>query len=122
MINPMETYETVLVFKPTYSDTEVAGLSDKIKQLIAANGGEILSHEIWGRRKLSFPINKVREGVYSYFKYKGAGQTLRKLEQNLSISEQLLRYMTIKMWERKPRPERKKKAPAKEASTTAAEA
>ena len=105
----MTTYETILIFKPTFADPEVTGFSEKVKTLITGGGGEIVGHEVWGRRKFSYPISKFREGTYAYFKHKSAPGTVKKLDQTLLLSENLLRYMTVRLWERAPRPERIKK-------------
>ena len=59
----MSTYETVLILKPTLSDPEVAQFVEKTKQSISSDGGELVNHEVWGRRKLTHLIGKAREGV-----------------------------------------------------------
>lgn len=106
----MPTYETTLILKPVLSDPEVAELAEKTKQSIVADGGEILVHEIWGRRKLTHMIDKARDGVYAYFKFRSSPSLLEKLNHNFSISEQILRAMTVTARDRKFRDKKKKKA------------
>lgn len=111
----MQIYETVLILKPVLSDPEVAEYAEKTKQTIAGDGGEVINHEIWGRRKLTHMIGKAREGVYVYFKYKAAGSLLKKLGHNFSISETVIRNMTVVAQDRKMREKKAKskvKAPA----------
>ncbi len=116
----MQIYETVLILKPVLSDPEVATFVDKTKQTITGDGGEIVSQEIWGRRKLTHLIGKSREGVYAYFKYKGNSNLLKKLNHNFSISDSIIRNMTVIAKDRKMR--EKKNKPKKAASAPAAAA
>jgi small subunit ribosomal protein S6 len=117
----MQTYETVLILKPAMSDPEVAEFSEKTKQTITADGGEIVSQEIWGRRKLTHMIGKAREGVYSYFKYRAGTATVKKLNHTFSISDNVIRNMTVVARDRKMRikPKKAKAAPAAAASAQA---
>ena len=90
----MDIYETVLILKPVMSDPEVSEFVDKTKQTIAGDGGEIVTQEIWGRRKLTHPIGKNREGVYTYFKYKANPGLLKKLSHNFSIADNIMATKT----------------------------
>jgi len=119
----MLIYETVLILKPVMSDPEVAEYLEKLKQTITADGGEIVNHEIWGRRKLTHIIGKAREGVYLYVKYKAAPALLKKMSHNFSVSDDVLRDMTVVAQDRKMREKKPKKAkPAAAAAAAAAAA
>lgn len=115
----MLIYETVLILKPVMSDPEVAEYLEKLKQTIAAEGGEIVNHEIWGRRKLTHIIGKAREGVYLYVKYKAAPALLKKLSHNFSVSDDVMRDMTVVAQDRKMREKKPKKAKPAAASAAA---
>lgn len=105
----MPTYETVIILKPTLSDTQVTELTEKTKKDIASGGGEMLSQEVWGRRRLSHPIDKARDGVYAYFKYKSESALMPKLNHSLAIAEAVLRHMTVVAQDRKLKEKIKKK-------------
>lgn len=106
----MQIYETVLILKPVLSDPEVAEFVEKTKQTVAGEGGEIVTSEVWGRRKLTHFIGKAREGVYAYFKYKAQPSLLKKLAHNFSVSDTVLRDMTVLVRDRKMREKKPKKA------------
>lgn len=106
----MQIYETVLILKPVLSDPEVAEFVEKTKASISAEGGEIATSEVWGRRKLTHFIGKAREGVYAYFKYKATPALLKKLAHNFSVSDTVLRDMTVLVRDRKMREKKPKKA------------
>lgn len=108
----MPVYETTIILKPVLSDPEVAELVEKTKKSIASDGGEIISQEIWGRRKLTHPIGKSREGVYAYFKFKSAASLPGKLNHGLQISDNVLRHMTVMTLDRKMREKKKTKKAA----------
>jgi len=104
----MNIYETVVVVQPKLSDTEVAEFIDKTKKLIAKGGGEILSDDRWGRRKLAYPINHLREGFYFYLKFQAPGALVQKMNQQFRISDDILRSMTVHAPERKALPVKSK--------------
>ena len=106
----MLIYETVLILRPVMSDPEVAAYLEKLKQAISAEKGEVLNHEIWGRRKLTHIIGKAREGVYLYIKYKSAPALLKKLAHDFSVSDDVMRDMTVLAQDRKMREKKLKKA------------
>ena len=117
----MLIYETVLILKPVMSDPEVAEYLEKLKATITAESGEVVNHEIWGRRKLTHIIGKAREGVYLYIKYKSTPALLKKLAHNFSVSDDVLRDMTVVAQDRKMREKKPKKAkPAAAAGAAAA--
>ena len=119
----MQIYETVLILKPVMSDPEVVDFLEKTKQTITSEGGEIVNHEIWGRRKLTHFIGKAREGVYLYMKYKSTPALLKKLAHNFSVSDDVLRDMTVVVVDRKMREKKPKKAkPAAAAAAATAPA
>lgn len=105
----MQIYETVLILKPVMSDPEVAEFVEKTKLVISGESGELVNHEIWGRRKLTHVIGKAREGVYVYMKYKATPALLKKMSHNFSVSDEVIRDMTVVAQDRKMREKKPKK-------------
>ena len=105
----MQIYETVLILKPVLADPEVAEFVEKTKLTITGEAGELVNHEIWGRRKLTHIIGKAREGIYVYLKYKGTPALLKKMAHNFSVSDTVLREMTVLVRDRKMREKKPKK-------------
>lgn len=97
----VRTYETIIILSPTLTDPEVAAMVDKTKQTITSNGGEIISQEIWGRRKLTHMIGKSREGVYAYLKHRSGTQVLTKMNHEFAISDKVIRNMSLVAQDRK---------------------
>lgn len=91
----MQTYETVVVLHPRLSDDEIARFADETKQLVAKAGGEIVSEDKWGRRKLAYPIQRAREGFYLYLKYHAKGDFIGMLGKHFRLLETVLRSLTV---------------------------
>ena len=86
-------------------------LIEKFSELIKANGGEIEKvDETWGKRRLAYAINDKTEGYYVLVTMKAPSDLPREIERNLEINENIMRYLTIKLEEKKhsvkPRPVR----------------
>ena len=95
-------------------------LIEKVSALITANGGEIEKvDETWGKRRLAYAIDNKTEGWYVIVTFQAPAELPRELERNLQINEDVLRYLVVKLVEKrsavKPRPVRPA-APVDEAS------
>src|SRR5579864_8217727 len=91
----MRSYETIIIAKPQLSDEQVNELVEKAKKVITEQGGEIVAEDRWGRRKLSYPIQKAREGVYAYMKFKGGAPVLERLNHHYKVLDTILRATTV---------------------------
>lgn len=92
----MRTYELLLIVRPTLDEKGAAEAAQKITEQIKALNGEVTAADIWGRRKLAYPINKQTEGVYILLKAAIAPAALKELDFNLKLNEDLLRFMLVK--------------------------
>ncbi len=93
----MTQYETVVIFTPILSDEEFKRTTEAYKDIIKANGGEIIHEEPWGLRQLAYAINKKTTGLYLVLEYKGDSKMVAKLELQFTRDENVLRFMTIKL-------------------------
>ena len=130
----MNRYEMIYIIDTGLEDSARKELVEKVSALIANNGGEIEKvDETWGKRRLAYAIDYKTEGWYVLVNFKAPVELPRELERNLQINENVLRYLVIKLVEKKasvkPRPERPapvaapvEEAPAAEEAAPAAEA
>ncbi len=100
----MRTYESVIIVKPQLSDGEVGEFVTKAKDLIAKNGGEVVSEEKLGRRKFTHEVNHVRDGFYLYLKFKAEPKFIKVFEEALKLNEKVLRSMMMNAVEVKVKP------------------
>jgi small subunit ribosomal protein S6 len=93
----MRQYELAFIIRPNVDGEGVTGIVDQVSQFVQAINGEVASVDIWGRRTLAYPINNHREGIYVLFQTKMPPAGLLELERNLKLSEEIIRYMLIKV-------------------------
>ena len=96
-ISFMNQYETVFILTPVLSEAQMKEAVQKYKDLILANGGEMVNEESWGMRKLAYPIQKKTTGFYNLFEFKADPSFIAKLETAYRRDERLLRFLTFKM-------------------------
>ncbi|MDD4004862.1 MAG: 30S ribosomal protein S6 [Elusimicrobiaceae bacterium] len=91
----MHSYEQITILKPQLSDKEIAEFVTKAKEYITSNGGEVVSEESYGRKKLSHPIKHVRDGYYSYLKYKCTFAVLNDIRRMSRLNENVMRSIVF---------------------------
>ncbi|MBI4052093.1 MAG: 30S ribosomal protein S6 [Elusimicrobia bacterium] len=106
-------YEAIILLNPQLSDDEVGSFLDKTKKIIVKEGGEVLTEDRWGRRKLTYPIRQAREGSYAYIKFQGSPSVLNRLSYHFKVTDSILRTMVVKAREKKSAMGRKETAGAK---------
>src|SRR5512147_2697688 len=89
-------YEVTLVFRPDLDEIAFTANVDKVKGWLTTAGGTITQTNIWGRRRLAYPINKLTEGQYVLLLANLPSQALGGLERDLRLSEEILRFLIIR--------------------------
>lgn len=97
LLNVMNNYETVFIVTPVLSDQQVKEVADKFQGVITENGGQIISEEDWGLRKLAYPIQKKTTGFYYLIEFEGEGDLIEKLETQYRRDERVIRFLTFRM-------------------------
>lgn len=95
----MRNYELVLVLNPEIADENIGAVTERVGQWIAAGGGELVSSNPWGRRRLAYPIRDLREGNYIVNQVRMSPKATVELERNLSISDDVLRHLLVRLEE-----------------------
>jgi small subunit ribosomal protein S6 len=105
-------YELVVIFDPFLADADYETETQKLVEQITKRGGVHTNTDVWGRKRLAYPIEKKVEGYYVLVAFEGqvSGADLADLESQIRLNERVLREMVSRIPEaRKPR--RKPKAP-----------
>ena len=89
-------YETMYILRPDIAEDEVTTHIDKYNKLLEEFGGTILDSQMRGKRRLAYQIAKHREGIYVQLSHQGDGQHIFKIEKAMRLSEDVIRYMTVK--------------------------
>ena len=84
------------ILRPDIAEDEVNNHIDKYNKLLEEFGGTILDSQMRGKRRLAYQIAKHREGIYVQLSHQGDGQHIFKIEKAMRLSEDVIRYMTVK--------------------------
>jgi len=100
----MPLYESVFIARQDISAPQVEALADDFAKIIEDQGGRIAKREHWGLRSLAYRIKKNRKGHYVLFNMESPAEAVQEMERQMSIHEDVLRYLTLKMDELDPEP------------------
>lgn len=89
-------YELGFILNPEVSEETTRALLDRVEQIVANYGGQIVKVNHWGRRRLAYPIERHRDGIFVFIDMILTPETVSEIERTLKVSETVLRYMTRK--------------------------
>jgi small subunit ribosomal protein S6 len=95
MSNATRQYETTFIVNASLDDVQVDGVISRVQETITKNGGTISSLNKWGRKRLSYSINKRTNGFYVNIEFEAAGTLLAPLERSFQLDEMILRHLTV---------------------------
>lgn len=95
----MALYEHVIIARQDISAQQAEALNDTLKGLIEEGGGSVAKIEYWGLRNLTYRVKKNRKGHYSLLALDAPAAAVKEMERQLSINEDVLRYMTVRVEE-----------------------
>lgn len=95
----MREYEVMYIIKPGFEDDKYNQVMEKYNALVQTNGGQIIKVEPWGKRRLAYEIDKLREGYYVLMRINGETELPRELERNFKIADEIMRYLIIRIGE-----------------------
>ena len=95
----MREYEAMYIVKPNYDEEQYAQFVEKYNALIQNNGGEIIKVEPWGKRRLAYEIDKLREGYYVLVRFNAEADVPAELERNFKIADEIMRYLVVRAGE-----------------------
>ncbi len=111
-------YETMYILRPDIPEEEVDSHLKKYSEILEKSGTEVLDNQMRGKRRLSYPISKHKEGIYVQLSHKGNGQQVATLEKAMRLSEDVIRYLTVKQYGPLPTPKPTSKDDEPEKSNT----
>ncbi len=93
----MNHYETVFILTPVLSDAQMKEAVEKFTKVLTDNGATIVNEEIWGLRKLAYPIEKKSTGFYTLIEFDGEPTIVKKLDTAYRRDERVIRYLTFRL-------------------------
>lgn len=93
----MREYELMYIARPNLEPEQYEALQERVNGIVAANGGEITGLDVWGRRKLGYPIKHETDGYYVVLTFKGGEELVREMDRVLSITDDFLRFKIFRI-------------------------
>jgi small subunit ribosomal protein S6 len=93
----LRDYELVVIISPEVASEAADGVMESVSHFITDGGGTVTEVEPWGKRKLAYTIKHFMEGSYVLSRFKMQPKFTKQLEANLRISEDVLRYLLVKL-------------------------
>ena len=97
-------YETMYILRPDIPEEEVDNHLKKYSEILEKSETEVLDSQMRGKRRLAYPIAKHKEGIYVQLSHTGDGQQIAILEKAMRLSEDVIRYLTVKQYGPLPTP------------------
>jgi small subunit ribosomal protein S6 len=98
-VKGMTNYEVLFILDSTLEDDKKDAAVAMVQEIIAADG-EVGKVDVWGMRKLAYPIQKKNEGFYVVVEFTGSAQLPKELDRRLKISDAVIRHLIINKDER----------------------
>jgi small subunit ribosomal protein S6 len=96
-------YEVMFIVRPDLAEEEVDKIIASLEQTVTNGGGTIRSTEKMGRRKLAYLVRKFSEGNYILLTVDADGPLVAELERRLRVTEQVIKFITVRMDEEEKR-------------------
>ena len=92
----MNKYELAVVLNVKLEDEERAAAIEKITNYITRFGGTVTNIDEWGKKRLAYEIQKMKEGFYYFIQFEGDSTTPNELESRVRIMEPVIRYLCVR--------------------------
>ena len=92
----MSKYELALVVNAKIEDEAREAVVEKAKSYVARYGGTVTEVEEWGKKKLAYEIQKMREGYYYFIQFDASAECPAEIERRVRIMEPVMRYLCVK--------------------------
>ena len=97
------TYEVMYIVRPDLEEAELDKLVEGFEKNVTDGGGEIKSTEKMGRRRLAYTVRKFNDGMYILMTIVASGSLVGEIERRLRVSEQVIKFITVRIDEEEKR-------------------
>jgi small subunit ribosomal protein S6 len=97
------TYEIMFIVRPDVEEAEIDKLIEGFSANVTNGGGEVRSVEKMGRRRLAYTVRKFNDGFYVLLNIAAEGSLITEIERRLRVSEQVIKFITVRMDEEEKR-------------------
>ena len=91
----MPQYEALFIVAPSFDESGVSEVSEAVKELVEANDGQVLFVDLWGRRRLAYPVQGHGDGYYVLMVFNGDSELLDRINNHFRITEPIIRHLVV---------------------------
>lgn len=92
----MRRYEVMVILDPNLDERTVSPSLEQFLAVVRNDGGSVEKVDVWGKRRLSYDINKVSEGIYAVIDLTAQPDTVKELDRQLNLTEAVLRTKVLR--------------------------
>jgi len=103
------TYELMFIVRPDMTEEDQDKLISTLETTITSSGGALKKMDRMGKRRLAYTVRRFHEGIYLLLTVEGAGNLMHELERRLRVTEQVIKFLTVRIDEEQKRLDKVKK-------------
>lgn len=92
-------YEMVVILNPDLEEDQLPLALERVNRAIQDRGGSVQNQDVWGRRRLAYPIQRHREGTYVVSRISLEPRRVIEVDATLRVQEQVLRHLLVRLEE-----------------------
>src|SRR5438477_3951333 len=93
----LREYETIFLVRPDLADDLVDKIVERIRGIVHRDGGKVIKVENWGKKKVAYEVKKHLRAIFVRFLYLGSTQMVAEFERNLRMTDDVLKYQSVKI-------------------------
>ncbi|GEN84535.1 30S ribosomal protein S6 [Sporosarcina luteola] len=93
----MRKYEIMYIIRPTVEDEAKKALITRFDEILTSNGAEIIESKEWGKRRLAYEIDDLREGYYQLVTANAGTEAIDEFNRLANINEDIIRHMAVRL-------------------------
>jgi small subunit ribosomal protein S6 len=97
------TYELMFIVRPDMTEEDLDKLLAMLQSIVPASGGSIVKVDKMGKRRLAYTVKRFHEGIYVLLVVEGGGAVIHELERRLRVTEQVIKFLTVRTDEEQKR-------------------
>lgn len=96
----MSKYELAVVVSAKIEDEERAAVMEKVKALIERFGGQVTNVDEWGKKRLAYEVQKMKEAFYYFIQFDADATVPGEIESRIRIMDNVIRYLCVRQDEK----------------------
>jgi small subunit ribosomal protein S6 len=93
----LREYETIFLVRPDLTDDSVDKLKERVRGIVAREGGKVIRFTVWGKKKTMYPVAKAPRAIYVHTHFLGSSKLVAEVERNLRNIDEVTRYLSVKL-------------------------